>query len=146
MNDDHDVMIDEPSFESNEAAVVNKHSIELLIELDFHLMENNKKSCNKNNLVTGFDILLWWRINSVNYLILVSLVRNIFIILCLLLHLSTRGHTLNKYRSYLTPDLVKVLKLSQNWLWSSLFVDTTTNLINYWRKRVYGSTYRRYVL
>lgn len=124
-------MIDEPSFESNEAVVVNKDNIELLIELDFHLMENNKKSCNKNNLATGFDILLWWRINSVNYLILASLVRNIFIILCLLLHLSTRCHTLNKYRSYLTPDLVKVLKLSQNWLWSSLLVDTTTNLINY---------------
>lgn len=131
MNDDHDVTIDEPSFESNEAAVVNKNNMELLIELGFHLMENNKKSCNKNNLAIGFDILLWWRKNSVNYPILASLVRNILTIPCQLLHLSTRGHTLNKYRSYLTPDIVKVLKLSQNWLWSSFFVDATTNLIYY---------------
>lgn len=114
MNDDRDVTIDEPSFESNEAVAVNKDNMELLIELDFHLMEKNKKSCNKNNLATGFDILLWWRINSVNCTILMNLVRNILTIPCLLLHLNTKGHILNKYRSYLTPNIVKVLKLSQN--------------------------------
>ncbi|KAH9668894.1 BED-type domain-containing protein [Citrus sinensis] len=41
---------------------------------------------------------------------------------------STGGRILDQYRSSLTPDMVEALVLLQNWLRTSLFVDTTADL------------------
>ena len=41
---------------------------------------------------------------------------------------STGGHILDQYKSSLTLDMVEILILLQNWLYSSPFVDITKNL------------------
>ena len=40
---------------------------------------------------------------------------------------STGGRILDEHKSSMTPDMVQALILMQNWLQSSLFVDSTTN-------------------
>ncbi|KAK9213724.1 hypothetical protein WN944_005709 [Citrus x changshan-huyou] len=128
---DDDVMIEDPFSEFSKAAVVSEGSPELSNELDLYLMEKTEKIA-ESNLGTKFDILLWWRVNSANYPILSSIARDVLAIPVSTVAsestFSTGGRILDQYRSSLTPDMVEALVLLQNWLRTSLFVDTTTDL------------------
>ena len=95
-------------------------------------MEKTEKIALKNNLDAKFDILLWWMVNSLNYLILANIARDVLAVLVSTVvsesAFSTGGRILDQYRSSLTLDRVEALILTQNWLQSSLFLDATTNL------------------
>ncbi|KAH9802953.1 BED-type domain-containing protein [Citrus sinensis] len=131
LDDDDDVMIEDPFSEFSKAVAVSEGSPELSNELDLYLMEKTEKIA-KSNLGTKFDILLWWRVNSANYAILSSIARDVLAIPVSTVAsesaFSTGGRILYQYRSSLTPDMVEALVLLQNWLRTSLFVDTTTDL------------------
>ncbi|KAH9696124.1 BED-type domain-containing protein [Citrus sinensis] len=131
LDDDDDVMIEDPFSEFSKAVAVSEGSPELSNELDLYLMEKTEK-IGKSNLGTKFDILLWWRVNSANYPILSSIARDVLAIPVSTVAsesaFSTGGRILDQYRSSLTPDMVEALVLLQNWLRTSLFVDTTTDL------------------
>lgn len=131
LGDDDDVMIEDPFSEFSKAVAVSEGSPELSNELDLYLMEKTEKIA-KSNLGTKFDILLWWRVNSANYPILSSIARDVLAIPVSTVAsesaFSTGGRILDQYRSSLTPDMVEALVLLQNWLQTSLFVDTTTDL------------------
>ncbi|KAH9651034.1 BED-type domain-containing protein [Citrus sinensis] len=131
LDDDDDVMIEDPFSEFSKAVAVSEGSPELSNELDLYLMEKTEKIA-KSNLGTKFDILLWWRVNSANYPILSSIARDVLAIPVSTVAsesaFSTGGRILDQYRSSLTPDMVEALVLLQNWLRTSLFVDTTTDL------------------
>ena len=130
-DDDDDVIIEDPFSEFSKAVTVSEGSPELSNELDLYLMEKIEKIA-KSNLGTKFDILLWWRVNSANYPILSSIARDVLAIPVSTVAsesaFSTGGRILDQYRSSLTPDMVEALVLLQNWLRTSLFVDTTTDL------------------
>ncbi|KAH9750902.1 BED-type domain-containing protein [Citrus sinensis] len=131
LGDDNDVMIEDPFSEFSKAVAVSEGSPELSNELDLYLMEKTEKIA-KSNLGTKFDILLWWRVNSANYPILSSIARDVLAIPVSTVAsesaFSTGGCILDQYRSSLTPDMVEALVLLQNWLRTSLFVDTTADL------------------
>ena len=131
LGDDDDVMIEDLFFKFSEAVTISEGSPELSNELDFYLMEKIGK-ITKSNLGTKFDILLWWRVNSANYLILSSMARDVLAILLSTVTskfvFSTRGRILDQYRSSLTPNIVEALILLQNWLRTSIFVDTIADL------------------
>ncbi|KAH9794591.1 BED-type domain-containing protein [Citrus sinensis] len=131
LGDDDDVMIEDPFSEFRKAVAVSEGSPELSNELDLYLMEKTEK-ITKSNLSTKFDILLWWRVNSANYPILSSIARDVLAIPVSTVAsesaFSTGGRILDQYRSSLTPDMVEALVLLQNWLRTSLFVDTTADL------------------
>ena len=78
-DDVDDVMIEDPFSELSKAIVVDEGSPELSTELDLYLTKNTEKIA-KSNFVTKFDILLWWRVNSVNYPILSSIARDVLAI------------------------------------------------------------------
>ncbi|KAK9221894.1 hypothetical protein WN944_010325 [Citrus x changshan-huyou] len=131
LGDDDDIIIEDPFSEFSKAVAVSEGSPELSNELDLYLMEKTEKIA-KSNLGTKFDILLWWRVNSANYPILSSIARDVLAIPVFTVAsesaFSTGGRILNQYRSSLTPDMVEALVLLQNWLRTSLFVDTTADL------------------
>ncbi|KAH9751304.1 hypothetical protein KPL71_014240 [Citrus sinensis] len=131
LGDDDDVMIEDPFSEFSKAVAVSEGSPELSNELDLYLMEKTEKIA-KSNLGTKFDILLSWRVNSANYPILSSIARDVLAIpmstVAFESSFSTGGRILDQYRSSLTPDMVEALVLLQNWLQTSLFVDTTADI------------------
>ena len=132
LGDDDDHMIEDPFSEFSKAVAVSEGSLKLSNELDLYLMEQTKKIA-KGNLGIKFCILLWWRVNNANYPIFSSIARDVLAISISVVAsqstFSIRGHILHQYRSSLTLDMVEALVLLLNWLWSSLFVDTTMNLI-----------------
>ena len=81
---------------------------------------------------TQFDSLLWCKVNSSKYPILSQIARDVLAIPVSTVAsesaFSTGGRILDEYKSSMTPDMVEALILTQNWLWSSLFMDATTNL------------------
>lgn len=127
LGDGNDVMIEDHFSKFSKAVAVNESSLELSNELDLYLIEKTEK-ITKGNLGTK----LWWRVNSVNYLILSSIARDVFAIPVSTVSFesafNTGGHILNQYRSSLTPDMIKALVLLKNWLRSSLFVDAIVDL------------------
>ncbi|KAH9716963.1 BED-type domain-containing protein [Citrus sinensis] len=105
LGDDDDVMIEDPFSEFSKAVAVSEGSPELSNELDLYLMEKTEK------IAKTRDVLA----------ISVSTVASESAF-------STGGRILDQYRSSLTPDMVEALVLLQNWLRTSLFVDTTADL------------------
>ncbi|XP_052296964.1 zinc finger BED domain-containing protein RICESLEEPER 2-like [Citrus sinensis] len=105
LGDDDDVMIEDPFSEFSKAVAVSEGSPELSNELDLYLMEKTEK------IAKTRDVLA----------IPVSIVafESAF---------STGRCILDQYRSSLTLDMVEALVLLQNWLQTSLFMDTTADL------------------
>ncbi|KAH9751286.1 BED-type domain-containing protein [Citrus sinensis] len=105
LGDDDDVMIEDPFSEFSKAVAVSEGSPELSNELDLYLMEKTKK------IAKTRDVLAI-PVSTVAF-------KSSF---------STGGRILDQYRSSLTPDMMEALVLLQNWLRTSLFVDTTADI------------------
>ena len=72
----------------------------------------------------NFDVLEWWRQNSVNYPVLSRLAKEVFAIPCFTVAsesaFSTGGRVLDQFRSSLTPKMVEAIVCCQNWIVSTL--------------------------
>ena len=95
--------------------VVTRDNVEFSNELDIYLIELVEYRA-PNALGASFGILLWWKVNSLNYLILSQIARDM-----LTIPVSTaasesafnmRGRILDDYRSSMTPDMVEALILT----------------------------------
>ena len=108
-----------------------RDNIELLNELDLYLIETVEFQV-PNSLGTQFDILLWWKVNSLKYQILSQIARDVLAISVSTIAsestFSTGGHILDEYMSAITLDMVEKRIFTQNWLRSSFFEDATNNL------------------
>nr|GMC60476.1 zinc finger BED domain-containing protein RICESLEEPER 2-like [Ipomoea batatas] len=100
-------------------------------ELDIYLMEMIEKPT-LNRLGKQFNILTWWKKESMKFPILSEMAHDILAIpvssVASECAFSTSGRILDQYRSSLTPYMVKALILTQDWLRSSLQSDATINL------------------
>ena len=110
--------------------VVTRDNVELSNKLDIYLIELVEYQA-PNALGALFGILLWWKVNSLNYLILSQIARDMLVIpvstIAYESAFSMGGRILDEYRSSMTPNMVEALILT-NWSCSSLFVNSTTNL------------------
>jgi hypothetical protein len=70
-----------------------------------------------------FDILMWWKVNSVKYPVLPEIARDVSTIPLTTVAsksaFSTRGRVINPCQSSLAPKTMEALRCSQNWLRSS---------------------------
>ncbi|KAG8482803.1 hypothetical protein CXB51_024369 [Gossypium anomalum] len=87
-------------------------------ELDRYLGEDKEV---KNS--SSFDLLLWWKMNSLRFPILAQMARDILAIpistVASKSAFSTGGRVLDSFRSSLTPLMVEALVCTQDWLWKS---------------------------
>jgi hypothetical protein len=71
----------------------------------------------------NFDILMWWKVNSTKFSILVEIVRDVLTIpitkVASKSAFSTGDRVIDPYRSFLAPKTVEALVCTQNWLRSS---------------------------
>lgn len=71
----------------------------------------------------GFDILMWWKVNSSKYHVLSLVARDVLAIpvssVASESAFSTRGRVLDPFRSSLSPAMVEALVCAQDWLRSS---------------------------
>ncbi|KAK9174956.1 hypothetical protein WN944_026960 [Citrus x changshan-huyou] len=129
--DEDDEVFEDPFSKYTEMVTITRDHIELSNELDLYFMESVEYQA-PNALGAPFDILLWWKANSSKYPILSQIARDVLAIPVSTVAsesaFSTGGRILDEYRSSMTPDMVEALILTQNWLRTSLFVDSTTNL------------------
>ncbi|XP_016739498.2 zinc finger BED domain-containing protein DAYSLEEPER-like isoform X2 [Gossypium hirsutum] len=83
-------------------------------ELDKYLAEANEE------LVEDFDILLWWKVNSLRFPTLSKMTRDVLAIPVSTVAsesvFSTEGRVFDQYRSSLTPKIVQALVCSQDWI------------------------------
>ncbi|KAG8373567.1 hypothetical protein BUALT_Bualt11G0037900 [Buddleja alternifolia] len=93
--------------------------IETKSELTRYLGEN----CEKN--VESFNVLKWWKHNSMKYRVLSQIARDVLAIPVSTVAsesaFSTNGRILDPYRSSLNPEMVEGLVCCQNWLRSEPF-------------------------
>ncbi|KAG8371050.1 hypothetical protein BUALT_Bualt13G0046600 [Buddleja alternifolia] len=93
--------------------------IETKSELTRYLGEN----CEKN--VESFNVLKWWKDNSMKYRVLSQIARDVLAIPVSTVAsesaFSTSGRILDPYRSSLNPEMVEALVCCQNWLRSEPF-------------------------
>ena len=70
--------------------------------------------------VEDFDILMWWKMNSSRYRVLSQIAYDVLAILVSTVAFesafSTGGLVLDSFRSSLSPNTVKALICTQNWL------------------------------
>ncbi|WCJ44146.1 Zinc finger BED domain-containing protein RICESLEEPER 2 [Euphorbia peplus] len=73
--------------------------------------------------VVDFDLLLWWKVNSLRYPALSQVAKDVSAIQCSIVAsestFSTSGRTLDQFRSSLTPATAAVLICCQDWLKTS---------------------------
>ncbi|XVF74336.1 hypothetical protein PTKIN_Ptkin13bG0102300 [Pterospermum kingtungense] len=90
-------------------------------KLDKYLVEDDAKADDE------FDVLHWWKVNSLRYPILSTMARDILAIpistVASKSAFSTGGRVLDSYKSSLTHKLVQGLICSQDWLWSAARID-----------------------
>ncbi|KAG8491002.1 hypothetical protein CXB51_014142 [Gossypium anomalum] len=83
-------------------------------KLDKYLAEANEE------FVEDFDILLWWKVNSLRFPTLSEMARDVLAIpistVALESAFSTGGRVLDQYRSSLTPKIVQALVCTQDWI------------------------------
>jgi hypothetical protein len=74
-------------------------------------------------LSENFDILMWWKVNSTNFLILTEVARDVLAILITIAAyesaFSTGGRVIDPFRSSLAANIVEALVCTLNWLTSS---------------------------
>ena len=85
-------------------------------ELDLYLQENNVIIPSKAN----FDLLEWWRINSLRFPTLGQLARTVLMIPATSVAsesaFSASGRVLDDFRTSLNPDTLEALVCTQDWL------------------------------
>jgi hypothetical protein len=96
------------------------NSIEKKNELEKYLDEPNfddEDDCN-------FDVLLWWKQNSLKYPVLSKMARDVFATPVSTVAsesaFSTCGRILDSFRSCLSPEMAEALICTQNWLLPSM--------------------------
>jgi hypothetical protein len=92
----------------------SKSDVECKSGLNRYLMEDVEK------MNVNFDILNWWKVNSIKFPVIAQIVRDVLAILITTVAsesaFSTGGRVLDPFRSSLAPTTVKALLCSQNWL------------------------------
>lgn len=100
-------------------------------ELDIYLMEKVMPR-NQNSLGMDYDVLAWWRRNTVKYPILAELARDILVVQVSSVAsesaFSTSGRILDPFRSCLTPYMTEALVCTQQWLRNSIAEEKLANL------------------
>ena len=74
--DEDDEVFEDPFSKYTEMVAVTKDHVELSNELDLYLMESVEYQA-PTALGAPFDILLWWKVNSLKYLILSQITRDV---------------------------------------------------------------------
>ncbi|XP_009790028.2 zinc finger BED domain-containing protein RICESLEEPER 2-like [Nicotiana sylvestris] len=89
-------------------------SVDTRTELDKYLGEETEDDTKE------FDVLLWWKLNSVRFPILAEMARDVLVVpvssVASECAFSTGGRLLDSFRSSLTPKLVQALVCLQDWL------------------------------
>jgi len=102
---------------------------ELCCELDIYLLEKVVPR-NHNSLGMDYDVLGWWRRNSLKYPILSELARDVLAVQVSSVAsesaFSTSGRILDPFRSCLTPYMTEVLVCTQQWLRNSIVEEKTS--------------------
>ncbi|XP_019092230.1 PREDICTED: zinc finger BED domain-containing protein RICESLEEPER 2-like [Camelina sativa] len=100
-------------------------------ELDIYLMEKRVPRM-KNVLGLDYDVLSWWKRNSVKFPILAELARDVLAIQVSSVAsesaFSTSGRILDPYRSCLTPNMLEALLCLQQWLRNTMNAERIANL------------------
>ncbi|XP_042988648.1 uncharacterized protein LOC122316179 [Carya illinoinensis] len=95
----------------------SEDSLESRSEVDRYLAEK----CEDEG--DNFDLLNWWKVNSVRYRVLSKVARDVLVIPVSTVAsestFSTAGRVLDPFRSSLNPMMVEALICTQNWLRSS---------------------------
>lgn len=95
-------------------------------ELAIYLVEKVEVET-ANHLGRPYDLLNWWKVNSVKFPVLSEVARDVLAIPVSTVSsesaFSTAGRILDPYRSSLTPPMVEVLILSQNWIRTAFLSD-----------------------
>ncbi|KAL0342663.1 UNVERIFIED_CONTAM: putative AC transposase [Sesamum calycinum] len=89
-------------------------------ELDIYLEESCYSFKKDNKIEKEFDVLEWWRVNSVKYKILSFMARDILAIpittVALEATFSAGSRVIDKYHASLTSKIVQVLMCGGDWL------------------------------
>lgn len=100
--------------------------VESANELSIYLLEKVEVE-SANNLGTRYNILSWWRDNSVKFPILSEIAKDVLAIPISSVSsesaFSTTGRILDPYRSSLSPPMVEALILTQNWIQTAVLSD-----------------------
>lgn len=95
--------------------LVDEDSVKYKSELDGYLLESSKDPD-----VEDFNILMWWKTNSSRYQVLSQIASDVLAILISTVAsesaFSMGGRVLDSFRSSLSPNTVKTLICTQNWL------------------------------
>ena len=96
-------------------------------ELEVYLREKVEVSKGGTGLGTEFDVLSWWRRNSVKFPILSQIAADILAVQASSVAsesaFSTSGRVLDPYRSCLTHFMVEVLVCTEQWLKSEIHIN-----------------------
>ncbi|KAH1056873.1 hypothetical protein J1N35_034938 [Gossypium stocksii] len=95
-------------------------------ELDKYEDEANE------DFVENFDILMWWKVNSLRFPTFSKMARDVSAIpvstVALKLAFSIGGRVLDQYRSSLTPKIVQALVCTQDWIRKSSSQEDTKKI------------------
>ncbi|WZZ71679.1 hypothetical protein YC2023_083049 [Brassica napus] len=96
-------------------------------ELEVYLREKAEVTKGGNGLGTEYDVLSWWRRNSVKFPILSQIAADILAVQASSVAsesaFSTSGRVLDPYRSCLTHFMVEVLVCTEQWLKSEIHIN-----------------------
>lgn len=110
----------------------NSGSSNAKIELDKYLGEATENGSD------DFDILVWWKMNSPRFPILVEMAHDVLAVpvssVASESAFSTRGRILDSFRSLLTPKLVQTLVCCKDWLRSDSLPIEIEEDLNYLEK------------
>lgn len=101
-------------------------------ELDIYLMERPVPRTT-DRMGREFDVLSWWKRNSLKYPVLSELVKDVLAVQISSVAsesaFSTSGRILDPYRSCLTPYMIEALVCTQQWLRNNIHAEKVANLV-----------------